>query len=218
MNSRRLTRSPRRQSRVGFGGTTRPSAFAVLRLTTRSKLVDCSAAKPIAPAAEAKVFRNGWCSRTTIPSGNSCTSDKRPVTLTNMRKVDGWQTPSLVSILAIDRRSSSKWTYATTFDAAFQNRIAARPRSSPKARGAKDDPLATTKDDPLPTTTAIGPAHRDNPKQGNRTAADPNNGAKRRAVSGQRLWSGLGGGPVLRAMSVRVCERLKAAHSRAAER
>jgi hypothetical protein len=56
-----------------------------------------------------------------------------------------------------------------------------------ESRRPKDDLLATTKDDPLPTTTAIGPAHKDNPKQGNRTAEDPNNGAKRRAVSGQRL-------------------------------
>jgi hypothetical protein len=84
--------------------------------------------------------------------------------------------------------------------------------------GAKGDPLATTKDEPLPTTTANGPAHTDNPNEGNRATGDPNYGAKREVVSGQRLWSDLGGGPFLRRMSVRVCERLKAAHSQPAER
>jgi hypothetical protein len=37
-------------------------------------------------------------------------------------------------------------------------------------------------------------------------------------VSGQRLWGGLGGGPVLRRMSVRVRERQNEAHSQSAER
>ena len=39
MNSRRLIRSPRRRGRVGIGGTSRPSALAVLRLITNSYLV-----------------------------------------------------------------------------------------------------------------------------------------------------------------------------------
>lgn len=76
---------------------------------------------------------------------------------------------------------------------------------------AKDDPLAATKDDPPPTTTANGPAHTDNPKRGNMAAEDPNNGANRRAVSGQRLWSDLGGGP----FSVCKSERLNSVHSQA---
>ena len=42
MNSRRFIRSPRRRGRAAIGGTVRPSAFAVLRLTTRSNLVGCS--------------------------------------------------------------------------------------------------------------------------------------------------------------------------------
>ena len=39
MTSRRLIRSPRRRGRAAIGGTVRPSAFAVLRLTTNSNLV-----------------------------------------------------------------------------------------------------------------------------------------------------------------------------------
>jgi hypothetical protein len=85
-------------------------------------------------------------------------------------------------------------------------------------RDDREDPLATTKDEPLPTTTANDPAHTDNPNEGNRATGDPNYGAKRRVVSGQRLWSDLGGGPFLRPISVRVCDQLKPAHSQPAER
>jgi hypothetical protein len=80
--------------------------------------------------------------------------------------------------------------------------------------GAKGN-LATTKDDPLPTTTANGPARTENPKQDKRAAEDPNNGAKRRELSGRLLWSGLGGGPVLCGMSVRECDRPESVHSQA---
>ena len=41
MNSRRLIRSPRRRGASSVGGTSRPSALAVLRLMTNSNLVAC---------------------------------------------------------------------------------------------------------------------------------------------------------------------------------
>jgi hypothetical protein len=48
---------------------------------------------------------------------------------------------------------------------------------------------------------------------------DTHNRANSRVVvSGQRLWSDLGGGPFLRPISVRVCAQLKPAHSQPAER
>jgi hypothetical protein len=48
---------------------------------------------------------------------------------------------------------------------------------------------------------------------------DTHNRANSRVVvSGQRLWSDLGGGPFLRPISVRVCDQLKPAHSQSAER
>jgi hypothetical protein len=60
---------------------------------------------------------------------------------------------------------------------------------------SKDNPPLTTKDEPLPTTTANGPTHEDNPRQGKPAAEDPNNGANRRAAgSGWRQWSEFGGG------------------------
>ena len=42
MNSRRFIRSPRRRARAASAGTSRPSAFAALRLMTSSNLVGCS--------------------------------------------------------------------------------------------------------------------------------------------------------------------------------
>jgi hypothetical protein len=85
-------------------------------------------------------------------------------------------------------------------------------RNSPNERGANEDNLLlTTKDEPLPTTTANGPTHKDNPKQGKRAAEDPNNGANRRAVSGWRQWSEFGGGR----FSFRESGRQNAVHSQA---
>ena len=72
--------------------------------------------------------------------------------------------------------------------------------------------------DPLPTTTASGPARTENPKPGMRAAEDPNNGAKRRGLSGRPLWSGPGGGLVSRGMSVRECARPESIHSQAEQR